>query len=96
MARKYFVLYYKDFGNIYYLHYTENPDQEKEAAALGYERITRKEAISMARTEKRRHKWNGAFSGYSSSIILPWDVERSEYIFGNPSYTVVDCIAERI
>ena len=59
------------FSNTYDLVYTETEQEEQQALAEGYERITRKEAERLCAAERDREHWDSSFSGYASSVILP-------------------------
>ena len=71
--KKYFVDYYRNFGNTYTLVYAET-QADFDALRRHYpdaERITRKEAIEMARAEKLRRRCDPAFSGFASAVVVP-------------------------
>lgn len=68
--KKYYVLY-GDFANSYSLRYAENDEQEKTLEQKGYEKVTRAEAISLARKEAERRNDNPNFSGYADQYIYP-------------------------
>ena len=70
--RKYFIHYYRDFGNTYNLAYTDTDAQAAEAEANGWDRITRKQAESKCADENRARKTDPAFSGYADSLIYPY------------------------
>lgn len=77
--RKYYVYYYRDFGNTFELYYTRNSEDEKLLPEGAY-RITRKEAISMARNEAWMRKADPAFSGYADDTIAPIGVSEDELL----------------
>ena len=59
MKSKYYVVYYRDFANTYYL-VSATADTE-HLLPKDAERITRKEAIRMCRAELERQKYDRAF-----------------------------------
>ena len=69
MKSKYYVVYYRDFANTYYL-VSATADTE-HLLPKDAERITRKEAIRMCRAELERQKDDRAFSGYASTEVWP-------------------------
>lgn len=72
--RKYYVNYmrhYRNYRNAYSLRYTETPEQDALAISQGYERITRRQAISLCRAERDRRKYDPSFSCYASDVISP-------------------------
>ena len=70
--KRYYVNYYKDFGNTYDLYWAETPEQI-EMAEKKCERITRKKAERLCAEENYRRKHDQSFSGYASTEILPID-----------------------
>ena len=68
--KKYYINFYRDFGNTYSLMYTET-DADAKALPDGAERITRKQAERYCRDELSAQIADPAFSGYASSSILP-------------------------
>ena len=68
--KKYYINYYRDFGNTYNLMYVENEADEK-ALPDSAERITRKQAERYCRDELYAQATDPAFSGYASTSILP-------------------------
>lgn len=96
--RKYYVNYYRDFSNTYTLRYTETHDQDALAISKGYERITRRQAISLCRDELYLRKYNPSCGGYASPCILPIDYDEGrempwEY---NPHMVNIGHIIERV
>lgn len=69
--KKYFVKYPRNFANEYDLVYTTTADQAARAAAQGYERITRADALKMCSAEKRRRRENPDFAGYAPITVYP-------------------------
>lgn len=95
--KKYFILYTRDFSNTYDIVYAETPEQEQQAVAKGYERITRREAERLCRAEMDRRQDDPAFSGYASAEILPIWYPAEERDWRNDSRMVKNgCIVERI
>lgn len=90
--RKYWVQYWRNFGNTYNLFYTENPEEES-MLPKNAERITRKKALQLAREESDRRKFDGAFAYYASATIAPIG-ERD--IVNNHHYKLIGRIWERI
>lgn len=95
--RKYYVHYYRDFGNAYNLYWTDGPEGE---AALpdGAERISRKRAFELARDERERRKYNPSFGWYADSYIYPPESSYDEHAFsfyGVPFRVTDSYIAER-
>lgn len=89
--RKYYVCYWRDFGNTYNLYYTD-----KEIDRDDYERITRKEAIRMCVEEKERQRTDPAFSGYASATIMPYEYDGTETdIWNDKNYYLDGYIWER-
>lgn len=96
--RKYYVHYYRDFSNTYTLRYTETPEQDALAISQGYERITRRQAISLCRDELDLRKYNPSCGGYASDVITPidYDEDREMPWECNPHMVKVGYIIERI
>ena len=75
--KKYYVNYYRNFGNTYNLISVEQSDAadlaafKKLTASADYERITLKEAEALCKAERDRSKYDPAFSGYADSTIVP-------------------------
>ena len=77
--RKYYVWYYRDFGNTFRLYYTRTPEEE-ELLPEGAYRIKRKVALAMARNEAWMQKVDPAFSGYADDTIAPIGVSEDELL----------------
>ena len=75
--KKYFARY-GNFGNVYSLVWTADEKTEKAVLSHGYERITRKRARELCVQENYRRKYDTAFSGYASNVILPYDIDADE------------------
>lgn len=69
--KKYYIKNNYGFANTYTLVYTETPEQDEQALACGYERITRKEAERLCARENDRRTFDSSFSGFASNVILP-------------------------
>lgn len=83
--KKYFVVYGK-FSNQYALFWTTNeglypdaPDYKRKFNTAEFvaeypiaEQITRKQALALARAERKRRRENGMFSGYADRYIHPY------------------------
>ncbi len=72
--KKYYIHYYRDFGNTYNLYWTDSEEMECKLPQ-GAERITRKEAEQFARSERERRQFDQSFSGYAASAIYPSDYD---------------------
>lgn len=70
--KKYFVRYWNDFANTYYLVWTGTDQETAAAVEAGYERITRAKAEKLCRDERWRREHDAAFSGFASEVILPF------------------------
>lgn len=77
MRRQYFAHYYKDFGNTYNLLYADTEDELKMIPEDA-ERITRKEAESLASRENYRRKYDGSFSGFADNAVYPVTMTQEE------------------
>lgn len=94
--KKYYVHYWKSFGNTYNLYYVdESMDME---IPHNWERITRAEAIHLARMEREARRINPNFAYYADDSILPADYDREwngNDIANDPRYYLDGCIWER-
>lgn len=70
--KKYYISYYRDFGNTYNLYWAETSEQ---IAALpkNARKITRREAKRKCAEEKSARGHDPSFSGFASAVILPAD-----------------------
>ena len=91
--RKYWIHYCRSFGNTFELYYTENAKEEKYLPHNA-ERITRKDALKMARRESDSRKFDGAFSGFADAEIYP--VNMPENIINDRRYKLVGRIWEKV
>ena len=68
--KKYYVSYPRRFANEYSLVWAdkENPLPD----GWEYERISRTEAMSLAREERWRRKHDSSFAHYADAVITPW------------------------
>lgn len=78
MKKQYFVNYYRDFGNTYTLRWADNAADAEMLKTNGYERITRRKALELAREENDRRERDYNFSGYADNRIYPanYDAEN--------------------
>lgn len=89
--KKYYFVKRGDFANAYTLVWSDRP------ALDGWERITRKEAVSLARAEAARREDDPSFSGYASAYITPaaWGEDDLARFAEFPQrYAIVDRIVE--
>lgn len=70
--KKFYINYYRNFGNTFNLCYCNTEEEERAAVSAGFERITRKEAERKCAEEKNARKFDPAFSGYGDTEIVPW------------------------
>ena len=68
--KKYYVQF-GEFGNVYTLRYAETKEEQQILQEQGYERITLKEAINLAKREKERRQYEPNMSGYADILIYP-------------------------
>lgn len=92
--KKYFVVY-GEFANQYALFWTTDaglypdaPDYKCKFCTADFlaeyptaKRITRKQALALARAERQRRRENGMFSGYADRYIKPYGAA-----WYNPAY----------
>lgn len=90
--KKYYISYWRDFGNTYDLMWTDSPEMEKQLPANA-ERISRKEAIEKCLEELTARKNDPAFSGYASAAVYPAGYDGD--IVNDRRYTLVNHIWER-
>ncbi len=105
--RKYFAVY-GNFSNQYKLFYTtdagyypENPNYCKKFTTEDFlaeypdaERITRAQALRLARAERARRKLNPAFAGYADKYIYPygaaWCYQGYDYLHVDNTGVIVE------
>lgn len=77
MKKAYFVRYYRDFANTYYLKWAFMTDKNAIAQLEndGYKRITRRRAEELVSQEKYRQKYDQSMSGHADDVITPWDFD---------------------
>ena len=91
--KKYYVCYYRDFGNTYNLVYTDSsmniqlPDT--------YERITRDEALRLCAAENQRRKDDYSSAYLAASTIMPADYNGDDDIMNDRRYHLVNRIWEK-
>lgn len=96
MRRKYYVHYWKNFGNTYHLYYADSAEMVAKLPEDA-EQITRKDALSLASAEKWRRKYNQSMSGFADVSIYPAGYDPLEYdIVNNRHYQCINNIWERI
>lgn len=76
MKTAYYVHYYNGFANAYNLYHAP----ESVSVPAEWKRITRAEAIDLCRREIARRKEDPMFSGYSSSMVLPYDLFTADLV----------------
>lgn len=69
--KHYYVKYYRSFGNCYALNWADNSADIAALTSDGYERITRAEALRLARDEAIRRRDDPAFAYYATAYIYP-------------------------
>ena len=69
--KHYFVKYTRNFGNAYALRWADNAADIATLTAEGYERITRADALRLARDETIRRRDDPAFAYYADAHIYP-------------------------
>lgn len=74
--KNYYINYYRNFANEYGLCWIDSADTKsaEEAVERGWERITRKEAFGKVSEENYRRSTDDSFSGFASTVILPYSV----------------------
>lgn len=88
--KTYYVHYYNGCRNCYNLYHAP----EGVSVPAEWERITRAEAIDLCRDEIVRRKEAPMFSGYASSMVLPYNVWEADfvhmrgYVIGDPLHPV--------
>lgn len=69
--KQYFIKYTRNFGNTYALRWADNAADVATLTAEGYERITRADALRLARDEAIRRRDDPAFAYYADDHIYP-------------------------
>ena len=93
--KHYFVKYF-GFGNAYHVGYTRNAAEVEQVEALGYERITRKEAERLCACENGRRRADPSSAYFANNILCPiCECIEDEDTFYR-CYRVQGYIAERI
>lgn len=72
-ARRHYYVKRGNWSNVYSLRWTDSPDGDAAAQVLGYERITRAEALQLARAEIDRRLHDPGFSGHADARVYPLD-----------------------
>ena len=77
--KKHYYIIRSDFSNVYSLCWVVAGSQdEQDAVADGWERISRKDAIAKCIEERANRKFDPAFSGYGDTIICNYRVSEWE------------------
>ena len=92
--KRYYVHYYRDFGNTYTLYWADSPEMEAHLPD-GAERITRARAIELAQAERERRHYDEAFSGYATPDIYPADMPTDDDPHNQRRYELRGYIWER-
>lgn len=74
MKTAYYVHFYNGFANAYNLYHAP----ESVSVPAEWKRITRAEAIDLCRREIERRKEAPMFSGYASSMVLPYNLVTAD------------------
>ena len=105
MKRIYFIVRREyNFRNAYQLFWTTktglHPNSHRKYNINDFlreyptaEKITRDEAIKLAREERRRYKENPAFAGYADTYIYPYglsDIAGYEYLYTNSTGIILE------
>lgn len=76
--KKYYIRYYREYGNTFELRWIDNEEDEEIAIAEGFKRISRKEAIQKCINAREEKRVNGF--AYGSTEILPLNIKPNSYI----------------
>ena len=71
--RRHYYIKRGSYANTYSLRWTDSAEGAAAAERLGYERITRAEAIQQARAERERRRFDPGFSGHADNRVFPLD-----------------------
>lgn len=93
MTKKFYINRTADFGNTYELFWADSPEMVSRLPE-GAERITRQEALKLARQEAYRRKHDSAFSGYADNAVYPAGYNGD--IANDPRYQLIGRIWERV
>lgn len=69
--RRHYYIKRGNWSNVYALRWTDSAEGDKAAIHLGYDRITRAEAIQQARAERDRQKFDPSFAGHADDRVYP-------------------------
>lgn len=69
--RRHYYIKRGSYANTYSLRWTDSAEGAAAAERLGYERITRAEAIQHARAERDRQKFDPSFAGHADNRVYP-------------------------
>jgi len=70
-TRRHYYILRGEYRNTYALRWTDSAALDEAAQALGYERITRDEAIRQAHAERERRKCDPCFAGFADDQVRP-------------------------
>lgn len=76
--KKYYIRYYREYGNTFEIRWIDNKEDEEIAIAEGFKRITRKEAIKKCTNAREEKRVNGVT--YGSTEILPLNIKPNSYL----------------
>ena len=79
VKHKYYVRYPHNFDNEYTLRLSECESDDDELIAAGYDRITRREAVKLARLEQWRRRYTDG--GYADAVVTPWPRNEWEAMY---------------
>lgn len=68
---KHYYVKYRGFVNAYHVGYTRCSAEDEQVEALGYERITRKEAIRLCIRENERRKYERSSAYNANNVLYP-------------------------
>ena len=92
--RKYYIRYWANFGNTFNLLYVDDAMDIK--IPDNWERITRKEALSLARNERTLRKSDPNFAYYGDAEIYPANYHFDDDIINNMRYKLINHIWEKV
>lgn len=86
-----------EFANEYSLVWTDGGNKPE---GEGWERVTRKEAARLCRSERARREYDASFAGYADTLIYPYawgeeDIERWE-TYGDNAKLDEGCIVNPV
>jgi len=84
MIKHYFVRYPRDFANEYDLGWSY------DESVPGWERITRREAVAMARAEVWRCRWTPTLSGCAPVLVFPIPGDNTPGMDDYDAYRIIN------